>query len=291
MLQRPHLECSLTARTAESATTHSVVQRLHASTPDLAQAAVDAASRRPPARPPARAPSGPGTRRRRRAPPARSRARPSESDSPVIRAHAGLPGSKTKICELHRVGHVDTAARVRPRCSCSCSSGRSTSAAITAEQLAVEVVDLERAGRPSRDVDARRATETLVGLQQPVNPAGSAPSNFPMWPSSLPSRRVALHAVLAGVGGVNDALASTPKLTTPLGISRPFTRLSLPMLFRNLPCAVEAADGAVRRIARQHEIAARSRWRSRGRAAVASRQVSGGLPAGSKISIWPASPA
>src|ERR1035437_5023657 len=33
MLQRPHLEYSFTARTADSATTHSVVQRLHASTP------------------------------------------------------------------------------------------------------------------------------------------------------------------------------------------------------------------------------------------------------------------
>src|ERR1035438_493572 len=33
MLQRPHLEYSLTARTAESATTHSVVHRLQASTP------------------------------------------------------------------------------------------------------------------------------------------------------------------------------------------------------------------------------------------------------------------
>ncbi len=33
MLQRPHLEYSFTARTAESATTHSVVHRLQASTP------------------------------------------------------------------------------------------------------------------------------------------------------------------------------------------------------------------------------------------------------------------
>src|ERR1035437_4430487 len=33
MLQRPHLEYSFTARTADSATTHSVVHRLHASTP------------------------------------------------------------------------------------------------------------------------------------------------------------------------------------------------------------------------------------------------------------------
>src|SRR5271157_4791325 len=33
MLQRPHLAYSLTARTADSATTHSVVQSLHASTP------------------------------------------------------------------------------------------------------------------------------------------------------------------------------------------------------------------------------------------------------------------
>ena len=45
MLQRPHLENSLTARTADCDTTHSVVHRLHASTPDLAQPAVDAPGR------------------------------------------------------------------------------------------------------------------------------------------------------------------------------------------------------------------------------------------------------
>ena len=134
MLQRPHLECSLTARTADSATTHSVVQRLHASTPTSPRRLLmqrDASTcqttcpwafwTRKPAPPPSVASTVPRT---------------TFATGPAwSRLHSYGHRFENKDRELHRVGHVDT-ARAHPTAMLMfLQFGSKTSAAITASRL------------------------------------------------------------------------------------------------------------------------------------------------------------
>src|ERR1017187_8438781 len=79
--------------------------------------------------------------------------------------------------------------------------------------------------------------------------------------------------------------ASTPKSTTPFGISNPFSGLSLPMLLRNLPV------GSKRRIARPVASPASTSPPTKPMAvtrpsSASSRQVWTSFPTPSKISIW-----
>src|ERR1035437_1081371 len=116
MLQRPHLEYSLTARTADSATTHSVVHRLHASTPT--------------------SPSRLLTHRdtftchticplafftRKTAPPASTARTVRLVRSWLIPSPVRKPGSPPSRYQPRRRGRADP-----PQCSCSCSWRRTS---------------------------------------------------------------------------------------------------------------------------------------------------------------------
>src|SRR5271157_1809042 len=118
MLQRPHLEYSFTARTADSATTHSVVHRLHASTPAspsrllMQRAAFTCHTICPLA-----------FLTRKTAPPASTantvpRAKSRLVSSWLMPSPVRKPRSPASPCRRHRRGCAHP-----PQCSCSCSSG------------------------------------------------------------------------------------------------------------------------------------------------------------------------
>ena len=158
------------------------------------------------------------------------------------------------------------------------------------QQFPAEIVGLDSRAGLFRGVDA--VADRHVGrIAAAREPRRIDPVEPPDMPQQLAAGRIPLHAMLSRVGRVDRRLAaSTPKSTTPLGISRPFTGLSLPMLLRNLPLRSK------RRIARSAASPASTLSLVKPMAvtrpsSLSSRQVSSSFPAPSKISICPTWPA
>jgi len=90
----------------------------------------------------------------------------------------------------------------------------------------------------------RSLTATLVGLQQPVKPAGASRRKRPMLPEQFAGRRVALDTMLAGLAAWIRPCASHGEIEHAVGMRKPFTGLSAADVVQELAGAAEAADHA-----------------------------------------------